>query len=234
MRTEEIIEMTKKLDINGRKLYSFLADTLLNVIESSEVNDNALLFWGFINAYGFNPNNYSNNLELIQSVPNSISQYLKDYKHFLLSENVKYEDLETYGIKGAHGYIDKNEGIIVTRSIAADEYFRNHQGKLPSKQIPRYTYPAITDFDSIVTYYDWTSNTNLKQLRQITESICFPVSDRYIGFITDKDDEKLLEKVELISDILTVFNNDGYLKQYKLVHDTVSNKNKELYLIKKK
>lgn len=110
MRTEELIEKITKSNIKPGTLYNFLADSLLNVIESSEVNDNALLFWGFINAYGFNPNNYSNNLELIQSVPNSISQYLKDYKHFLLSENVRYEDLETYGIKGAHGYIDKNGG----------------------------------------------------------------------------------------------------------------------------
>lgn len=233
MGTEEIIEISKNLNIKPEVFYNILANSLLTAIKSSEVNNNALLFWGFINAYGFNPNNYSNNLELIQPVSNSISQYLKDYNHFLLSKSVRYEDLENYGLKGACGYIDKNEGIIVPKSIEGDEYFRNHQGKVPSKQIPRYSYPAITDFDSIVSYYDWTSNTTMEQLRQITESIYFPFSDRYIGFITNKDDEKLLEKVGIIYDILTVINNSEQ-KQYKLIHDTVSNKNKELYLIKKK
>lgn len=129
----------------------------------------------------------------------------------------------------------KMVGIIVPRSIEADKYFRNHQEKVLSKQIPRYIYPAITDFDSMVSYYDWTSNTNLRQLRQITESIYFPFCDnKYIGFITDKDDEKLSQKLDVIFEILTVINNGGSQKQYKLINDTVSNKNKELYLIRKK
>lgn len=199
---------------------------LKNIVESSEINDNALLFWGFINAYGFNPNNYSNNLELIQSVPNSVSQYLKNYKHFLLSEKVRYEDLETYGIKGACGYLDKNEGIVIPKSIEADEYFRNHQGKVPSKQIPRYTYPSITNFDSIVSYYDWTSITRVEQLNQITKSVYFPFNDGYLGFITNKNDKNLLEKESVISEILEVINNGWSKEQYQLVHDTVSNKNK--------
>ena len=234
MNLDKMIEIIEKSNISKKTWYDMARKELKNIVKSSEINDNALLFWGFINAYGFNPNNYSNNLELIQSVPNSVSQYLKDYKHFLLSEKVRYEDLETYGIKGACGYIDKNEGIIVPRSIEADEYFRNHQGKVPSKQIPRYTYPAITDFDSIVSYYDWTSITRVEQLDQITKSVYFSFNDRYLGFITNKNDKNLLEKESVISKILEVINNGWPKEQYQLVHDTVSNKNKELYLIKKK
>lgn len=234
MTKEEIIEMVKQSNINLEKLYDFLSDSLLNEIKSSEINNNALLFLGFIEAYGFNPSNYSNNLELIQSVPNSISQYLKDYKHFLLSEKVRYEDLEIYGIKGACGYLDKNEGIVVPKSIEADEYFRNHQGKVPSKEIPRYSYPSITDFDSIVSYYDWTSITRVEQINQITRSIYFPFNDRYLGFITNKNDKNLLEKESVISEILEVINNGWSKDQYHLVHDTISMENKELYLIKKK
>ena len=42
--------------------------------------EDSLLFAEYIINNGFNPNNYENILELIQSVPSSISKYLKSYR----------------------------------------------------------------------------------------------------------------------------------------------------------
>lgn len=195
-------------------------------------NENSWMFLEFMLENSFKPEDYNNILELMQSVPNSLSQYLTNYKQFLLSEMVSYTDLETYNIKGAKGYIDADEGIVVPKSIEADGYFRNHQEKVPNKQIPRYVYPTTADFDSIISYYDWTTIIGSKPLRQITSSLYYPFENYYIGFIANKDDENLSEKVSLFSDILEAINKRSSQK-HTLVHDTISDKNKAFYLIKK-
>lgn len=40
-------------------------------------NNDSKLFYDFIRSNGFNPENYYQTLELVQSVPNSMSQYLR-------------------------------------------------------------------------------------------------------------------------------------------------------------
>lgn len=194
--------------------------------------NNSWVFLKFMLGNSFNPENYNNILELAQSVPNSLSQYLTNDKQFLLSKMVSYTDLETHYIRGAKGYIDANEGIVVPKSSEADAYFRNHQEMTHNEQTPRYVYPTITDFDSIISYYDWTTITNSNLLKEITPSIFFPFKNYYIGFIANKDDKYLSEKVSIFLDILEVINKHSSQK-HTLVHDTISDKNKEFYLIKK-
>ena len=58
------------------------------------------IFLDYLIANGFQSQNYKNILELIQSVPNSISKYLKDYRQFLLAEKIDYSELVSYKIKG--------------------------------------------------------------------------------------------------------------------------------------
>lgn len=225
----------RKMGYNIEDLNNLLKRYHMNVSlqDPSIKNELSRMFLEFMFVNKFQPEYYSNILELIQSVPNSLSQYLTNYNQFLLSEQVVYVDLENYKISGAHGYIDKNEGIVVPKSIEADTYFRDHQNKVPYKQIPRYIYPMITDFDSIISYYDWTGVKDRKLLGQITSSMYFLTQNHYTGFILNKDDEILKEKLDIISNMLEGINKSSS-QEHILVHDTISSINKEFYLIKKR
>lgn len=195
------------------------------------LNDNSFLFLEFMRSNGFKPENCDNILELVQAVPGSLSQYLKTYKQFLLSRAVKYSDLKTYDIKGAYGYVEESEGIVVPKTIIADEYFREKQGKVVDKQIPRYTHTNINEFDTVIAFSD--DILNKEDLRQILTGLSFGFINRCFGFIAAKDDRMLLEKQDVFKYVLDELNKASN-KQYTLVHDTDSCKNKELYLIKNK
>lgn len=77
--------------------------------------EDALSFLFFLLTEGYDPYKYENTLELIQSASNSMSKYLKNCKQFLLSHQVSYQDLESYQIKGANGYLSDiyNKGIVI-------------------------------------------------------------------------------------------------------------------------
>ena len=66
---------------------------------------NSLLFLNCIEAYGFYPDNYSGILELVQSADGSMSQFLRGYKQYLLSNKVDYERLDDLFIDGDIGYL---------------------------------------------------------------------------------------------------------------------------------
>ena len=70
-----------------------------------EQRDSAL-FLEYIKSYGFNPNNYDSILELLQSANGSMSQFLTQYRQYLLSRQVVYSELDDLGIDGAYGYIE--------------------------------------------------------------------------------------------------------------------------------
>lgn len=216
------------------------------------LNNNSFLFLEFMISNGFKPENSDNILELVQSVPGSLSQYLKSYKQFLLSRAVKYSDLKTYGIKGAYGYVEESEGIVVPKTIIADEYFREKQGRLVGNRI-KYNCPRIDDFDTVVAYEDWTgmqpmmkadvllrdesiinllNDENLNNFKQITATLDFEFKNRYFGFMVDKDYCYLSNQNRLLY-ILDGLNKASN-KEYTLIHDTDSCKNKELYLIRNK
>lgn len=92
--------------------------------------DNSLLFLEFIKSYGFDPSKYNNILELYQSPQTSMSQYLKDYKQFLLSDKIKEKELDRIGINGAYGYIDMNTIVMPNNEIKV---------------------PLLNDFDVIIS-----------------------------------------------------------------------------------
>lgn len=235
--------ITRKLDVKNAKKMGYDIDFLNSLLkryhmnvslqDTSIKNEISRMFLEFMFVNNFQPKNYDNILELIQSVPNSLSQYLTNYKQFLLSEQVSYVDLKNYEINGARGYIDKNEGIVIPKSTEADGYFRERQGKVFDKQIPRYVHPPITEFNSTISYYNWTSFTDLRVLRQISSSLYFPFEDYYIGFIINKNDDYLEEKRDVILNILEGVNISSS-NIHTLAHDTVSDINKEFYLIKKR
>ena len=92
--------------------------------------DNSLLFLEFIKSYGFDPSKYNNILELYQSPQTSMSQYLKYYKQFLLSDKIKEKELDRIGINGAYGYIDMNTIVMPNNEIKV---------------------PLLNDFDVIIS-----------------------------------------------------------------------------------
>ena len=139
-----------------------------------ENQDNAKLLLDYLIANGFNPHNYKNILELVQSVPNSISKYLVLYPEFLLSDKVSYQDLVKYDIKGANGTLTP-KGIIVSETIAANNYFSNSNNEC-------YNYPNIFDFNAVITN-GFTTN---EDLIQILNSFLYPIKDRYYGLVLDK------------------------------------------------
>ncbi len=81
------------------------------------------LFYAFLQENGFKPNNCGGILELNSSVSNSSSQYMSEYPQFLLSEHVDYSELSHHQIEGAKGYLTTGNGIVVPKSLAADDYF---------------------------------------------------------------------------------------------------------------
>ncbi len=199
--------------------------------------DNAYLFLEFMVNNGFNPNHHYNILELIQDVPNSMSKYLIDYPQFLLSDRVEYLDLEEYGVRGARGTLTAS-GISVPKSLEADAYFERNTPKLPY-QVHGYFCPSISEIDAMVSYLDLTKEESLdmKDIRQLkVMAMMGGRREKYLGFISKfkaGDDmydvyERALYEI-FIQEMESVSNDE-----YELLHDTISEQEKEFYLIMKK
>lgn len=100
----------------------------INIYENqiNESNINSALFLQYIQAYGFDPDNYLYMLELFQSAKGSISQFLKPYRQYLLSRRVEYDELDQLGIDGAYGYFHE-DGILVPKQQLIIIDFYMHQ-----------------------------------------------------------------------------------------------------------
>lgn len=186
-------------------------------------NNDSKLFYDFINANGFNPENYNQILELVQSAPNSMSQYLKEYKQFLLSEKVKYSELDEYGIKGAKGYLETYGTIRVYKTLEADNYFQFYGARsLYGKH--GYNYPDISEFDTGVVFMDEFSRDEVSEIIKLSCTKNFP--NMFIGFVSDKNDKALSFKENSLKRLSDIFS-------YHMVHDTDTEKDKEFYLMKR-
>ncbi len=199
------------------------------------MSSNTRIFLDFLIDNGFNPENYKNILEIIQSVPNSLSKYLQYYPQFLLSKKVDYSELISHQIKGANGYIDKKGGIVVPKTEEGDKYFKDLALQLKlycQKKIPYY-YPIISEFDSLIAYYDLNKEQQIS-IDQIVNATIPLIEDKYIGFIADtKNQEQINKNLEIFSILLEVIKSNSR-QDYTMIHDTVSSQEKELYLIKRK
>lgn len=189
------------------------------------------IFLEFLIANGFKREDYNNILELIRSASDSLSRNLRQYKQFLLSRKVNYNELKEHCINGACGYLSNNE-IIVPKTIAADTYFEEKKNNKTIYKSPKflYTYPKIDSYDASIAYHDFTH----EDLNQVIELIKLNQKiSKYIGFIANKNDELLEKKLDIYSRLLLTLNSISYDK-YEIVHDSISKENKELYLIKRK
>ena len=141
--------------------------------------DDAKLLLEYMILNGFSPK--YNILELNQTVNNSLSKYLKDYKQFLLSTKVDYQELLDNNIKGARGYLDRNEGIVIPKSIMGDDYFKTINPEVLNGSRGRYNGPDINSFYYVISngYY---SND---QLLDLINTFKYQVYERFFGLVLD-------------------------------------------------
>lgn len=189
----------------------------------------SLLMLKYMVSEGFNPENYERILEVLQSAPCSISKDLTDLNNtYLLSKKVLYDELDSYDIDGAYGYLeDKN--IFVPKTLVNDERFLNNSSKT---LFPKHSYgvPTIDEFKTVIFYHEGNL-LNSDLFNTIKNSSL--VEDKYFGFIMEKDAKNKKSDLMLLKEYLRNINL-GSLKEHVLTYETISEKNKELYLIKRK
>ena len=191
--------------------------------------DDAKLLLEYMILNGFSPRSYHNILELNQTVNNSLSKYLKDYKQFLLSTKVNYQELLETNIKGARGYLDRNDGIVIPKSIMGDEYFKTINPIALDGSRGRYKGPNVNDFYYVISngYY---SND---QLLDLINTFKYNVHERFFGLVVDRnsyDYYKVLISFKYLFDFIKKELDDNYVME----SDKISSLDKEIYLIKKK
>ncbi len=173
-----------------------------NSVENKIIN--AYLFKEYIESKGFNPENYNQMLELNQDVLGSISTMLRDYRQFLLSTKVKYSELQSAGIYGANGFVEKN-GLFVPKSLEADAHFFG--GYLPKVPYRRhwYEYPKIgEDFSE----YDVTVSNGISKEDQFA-LILRSDMDLFLGDVLDMSDANYQAKREQLLTRLAQIKNNG-------------------------
>ncbi len=193
---------------------------------------NRHLFYEFLLKNGFVPEYYKTNkgvLEVMQTVSNSLSQYLKDYRQFLVSSKVDYEELEKNHIKGARGELDIKKGIQMEK-IVPPKFYNKEKVRViyPTHEI---ICPSMEEFDTIIAYNDWKSCiSQIHTLLVLAQN--YPDHEKYLGFIADKKDVNLYSKVGIYKSALECLNRTSTFP-YELIHEENREEQKELYLIKK-
>ncbi len=183
-------------------------------------NINSALFLEYIESKGFDPNNYNYILELVQSAPGSMSQFLSGYQQYLLSRLISYPELDELGIDGAFGYVEEN-GICVPKMLRNDDRFLY----TPSKKIKKHGYgcPTIDQFDVFIANGVCPYLPNVANFSQ----------DKFLGFCMDKNDENLLDSISFYENLLRELEKKSR-DSYVLEHDTDTYRDKELYVLRKK
>lgn len=190
---------------------------------------NSLLMLKYMISEGFNPNNYEKILELLQSVPNSLSKELVGYGNpYLLSKKVLYHELDGYGLEGANGYLEDNE-ILVPKTILNDNRFLYTTTK---RLFTKYCYgtPSIDEFGTVIFCHNG-GVLDSDVFSAIQNSSL--VEDKFFGFIMEKDAKRKKSDFMLLKEYVRKINLNSS-KEYELAHETISEENKELFLIKNK
>lgn len=184
----------------------------------------SLLMLEYMISEGFNPNDYERILEVLQSAPLSLSKDLREYNPYLLSKEVVYSELDEYGIDGAYGYLEDSE-ILVPKTFENDSRF------LSNRLYKKHSYgtPRIDDFGAIICLEDSLEEKANEIYKTINNSLKF--KDLYFGFVTEKFPKIDYGDVRYIYLFYQLMSKFGC---YELSHETISEKNKQLYLIKKK
>jgi len=123
---------------------------------------NSLFFLNYLCSYGLNLNDNPNILELFQSAGCSLSQHLVNNNQFLLSDKVKYDELDSNGIVGATGHLNESGNIFVPKTLDNDDRFLYTPVKSLYKK-HSYGIPTINEFNTIIGYFVVKSFENRKK-----------------------------------------------------------------------
>ena len=172
----------------------------------------------------YNPDDYPQNIEIINSIPDSFTLSMETDNLVLFSKNVVRFDLRKYQINALKGEILPNGklSLISVPNQLRDELYDRKQ--LIEKYLKGY--PEINKNASIIGYHNWT-NDSYEQMISILKNRS---QDYYLLFAIDKNDPLYSKKR---------YKAEAFCKRveeedtnYQTTHDTL--KNNDYYLLKKK
>ena len=172
----------------------------------------------------YNPDNYSQNIEIISPFYESFTYLLKDPRLLLLSdvskEQIKEHEFEINALNGRLGI----SGLV---ELSHDNY--TAQELIYLKGIRDYcipNYPFLDDKAAVIANYDWS----VEGMAQIFTLLTNTSQDYYVGFGFSEDDPKANEKRIIAEHFIeelrleTNLQYDGLYEKYK---------DKQLYLLAK-
>ena len=192
------------------------------IIKTNNENINSYIFLDYIKSFGFKEENYKKILELFSSPEDSIGQFLKKEKVFLLSDKVNIDSLLKMNMKGANGSVnvDLDKGIFIPKSIENDKILLRGKTLSQFNKVP-YNVPSINEFDVII------GNGYIKNI----EDTALLNIDKYIGCCMDIDNQKSKRIIEMYHKMWILLNAIDH-NNYTFEKDTRDEK--VMCLIRKK
>lgn len=193
----------------------------ISIKKVTDENINSVIFLRYLEYYGFDPVYFPNVLELFQSVKGSMSQFLKDYNQYLLSQKVVYKELDEFNLNGAYGNFESGN-IRIPKTLENSDRILYRPFKTLYKN-GSYKDPDINDFDMIIGN---GISHNLISLKDTNK-------DRLLGICMDsntKNKKEILGSYKLLKDII---NSQGG-KEYVYEKDTIASKQKTLCIVRPK
>ncbi len=174
----------------------------------------------------YNPDNYSQNIEIVSPFYDSFTYLLKDPRLLLLSDDITKEQIKKYefNINILKGKLDLN-GLV---ELSNDNY--NPQERIYLRGIRDYCipeYPYLNEDASVLVNYDWTING----MAQIFTLLSNTSQDYYVGFGFREDDPRASEKRTVTEKFIEEIRQES---DYEYEDCYEKYKNTELYLISKK
>ncbi len=163
----------------------------------------------------YNPDDYPQNIEIINSIPNSFTLSMEKDNLFLFSKNVVRTDLRKYQINALKGEILPNGklSLISVPNQLRDELYDRKQ--LIEKYLKGY--PEINKNASIIGYHNWT-NDSYEQMISVLNN---KSQDYYLLFAIAKDDPSYTQKIYKAESFCNRVENED--SNYHTIHDTLKN-----------
>ena len=172
----------------------------------------------------YNPDDYSQNIEIINSIPDSFSLLMDTDNLLLFSNNVVRHDLRQYPVNALKGELlpdGKLSLISVPNQFREEIYDKN---KLIAKYLKGY--PELNNDASIIGYHNWTPES-YSQMNTIVNN---KSQDYYLIFAIDKNDESYHKKIYTAEAFCKRVEEED--SNYHTLHDTL--KGNDYYMLKKK
>lgn len=175
-------------------------------------------------ANGVNPGSYQGGiLELGKSVPESLSKYIGDYKPFLLSKSVDYDELYEYSLYGAKGYLEDGE-LVITEEALSDK----NKVDFPFEWREfKNSVPKLDDFDVVCSYID--TDSSLADEDFFNNVFRLENQELYMSFIFDRE-KVLAPEHKLIEEYFYSLGREMF---YYVCADNLPDDDKRVYLVKK-